>query len=100
MKLEQENEAEINQAASSGCEGYAVVCSNTASNDAEVEQENEAIQANANNQEQNGGSDGSDAAEADSENGAEQGNEAGLNQAASTDDEESGSDEETQSSKH
>ena len=52
-ELEQENEAEINQAAAAVCEGFAVVCSNAAVNNAKIEQENEAIQANANNQEQN-----------------------------------------------
>ena len=56
MKLEQENEAEINQASAAVCEGYAVVCDNTAVNFANVDQDNDAIQANANNQGQNGGS--------------------------------------------
>ena len=51
MKLEQENEAEINQVAvAAGCEGYAVVCDNKAVNFANVEQDNDAEQANANNQ--------------------------------------------------
>ena len=51
MKLEQENEAEINQVAiAAGCEGVAVFCDNTAVNNANVEQDNEAEQANANNQ--------------------------------------------------
>ena len=49
-ELEQENEAEINQAAFAGCSGYAVICDNTAVNFANVEQDNDAIQANANNQ--------------------------------------------------
>ena len=54
---DQKNEAEINQAAFAGCKGYAVVCDNTAVNFANIDQDNDAIQANANNQEQNGGSD-------------------------------------------
>ena len=52
-ELEQENEAEINQGAGAVCEGFAVVCANLAINNAKIEQENEVIQANANNQEQN-----------------------------------------------
>ena len=57
-ELEQENEAEINQASAAVCEGFAVVCDNTAVNFANIDQDNDAIQANANNQEQNGGSNG------------------------------------------
>ena len=54
MKLEQENEAEINQVAVAGqdVKAIAAICDNTAVNIAEVEQENEAEQANANDQEQ------------------------------------------------
>ena len=55
MKLEQENEAEINQVALAGqdCEGIAVFCANAAINNAKIEQENEAAQGNVNVQTQN-----------------------------------------------
>ena len=53
-EAEQENEAEINQASAAVCEGFAVICDNTAVNFANVDQDNDAIQANANNQLQNG----------------------------------------------
>ena len=94
---DQKNEAEINQAAAAVCEGYAVVCDNKAVNFANIDQDNDLIQANANNQEQNGGSDPSDATlstivedpsdtsntqEADLDNDADQKNEAEINQAA------------------
>ena len=50
-EAEQENEAEINQVAlQQDVQALAAVCANTAVNIANVEQENEAAQANANNQ--------------------------------------------------
>ena len=93
MKLEQENEAEINQAAFAGCLGFAAICDNTAVNIANVEQDNDATQVNANNQEQTdnfnlaltlGGDDATagETQEAELENEAEQENEAEINQAA------------------
>ena len=91
-ELEQENEAEINQGAFAGCAGFAVVCANLAINNAKIEQENEAIQANANNQEQNdnaniaaalfGDPTAGNTQEAELENEPEQENEAEINQAA------------------
>ena len=51
-EAEQENEAEINQTALAGCLGFAAICDNTAVNIANVEQDNDATQVNANNQEQ------------------------------------------------
>ena len=55
-EADQENEAEINQVADAGqdCKGIAVFCANAAINNAKVEQENEAEQANVNSQSQNG----------------------------------------------
>ena len=59
-EAEQENEAEINQVAMQdrNVKAIAVICANTAVNFANVEQDNDAEQANANNQTQNGGSNG------------------------------------------
>ena len=93
MKLEQENEAEINQIALAGCLAIAAICDNTAVNIANVEQDNDATQVNANNQEQTdnfnlaltlGGDDATagETQEAELENEAEQENEAEINQAA------------------
>ena len=51
-EAEQENEAEISQVAIAGqdCNGIAVFCANVAANNAEVEQDNDAEQANVNSQ--------------------------------------------------
>ena len=77
-ELEQENKAEINQAAFAGCSGYAVICDNKAVNFANVDQDNDAIQANAN--QQNGGSGSGNSQDAELENEAEQENKAEINQ--------------------
>ena len=82
-EAEQENNAEINQAASASCEGYAVVCDNKAVNIANVDQDNDATQANANNQYSGNGGSGN-TQDADSENEAEQENKAEINQVAYT----------------
>ena len=55
-EAEQENEAEINQASAAGCEGFAVVCDNTAVNIANVEQENEADTSKRKQPDTDGGS--------------------------------------------
>ena len=82
-EADQENKAEINQVAVAGqkCEGIAVYCTNAAINNAKVDQDNDAEQANVNSQYQ-GGSGSGNTQGAELENEADQENKAKISQVA------------------